>query len=72
MGAFGMTSHPDRQEALREEVTGGSSIEVQLHLSHAELAMIDDWIERHKAPKPSRIDAIHRLLGCALIEHPGQ
>ena len=72
MGAFGMKNDHDRQEALREEVTGGSSIEVQLHLSHAELAMIDDWIERHKAPKPSRIDAIHRLLGCALIEHPGQ
>lgn len=72
MAAFGMKNDPAKQRALREEVTGGSSIEVQLHLSHAELAMIDDWIERHHHPRPSRIEAIHRLLGCALIEHPGQ
>ena len=72
MGAFGMKNDPDRQRALREEMTGGSSIEVQLHLSHEELAMIDDWIHRRRDPRPSRIEAIHRLLGCALIEHPGQ
>ena len=72
MAAFGMKNDPAKQRALREEVTGGSSIEVQLHLSPDELAMIDDWIERHRGTKPSRIDAIHRLLACALIEHPGQ
>lgn len=72
MGAFGMKNDHAKQDALMAEVAGGSSIEFQLHLSHGELAMIDDWIERHKAPKPSRIEAIHRLLGCALIEHPGQ
>lgn len=72
MGAFGMKNDPDKQRALREEMVGGSSIEVQLHLSPSELAMIDGWIERRKMPKPCRIDAIHRLLACALIEHPGQ
>ena len=72
MGAFGMKNDPAKERALHEEVSGGSSIEVQLHLSHEELEMIHDWILRHRDPKPSRIEAIHRLLGCALIEHPGQ
>jgi hypothetical protein len=72
MGAFGMKNDSERQEALRAEVEGGSSVEIQLHLSTEELARIDAWIERHQTTKPSRIDAIHRLLACALIEHPGQ
>jgi hypothetical protein len=71
-GAFGLKNDPAKQGALLAEVSGGSSIELQLHLSPAELAMVDDWIARHSEPKLSRIDAIHRLLGCALIEHRGQ
>lgn len=46
--------------------------EISVTLSKGELRALDLWIERHTEPRPSRPQALRRLLICGLTGHPGQ
>ena len=45
---------------------------MSVSLSADERTMLDEWIAKHPDPKPSREEAVRRLMTCGLIEHPGQ
>jgi hypothetical protein len=49
-----------------------SGAAVRVVLSAEQLSVLDDWIESRPDPKPSRPEAIRRLITCALVDHPGQ
>lgn len=53
-------------------VDAPTSIEICVKLKHDELAALDSWIAAHPKPRPSRPQAIHRLMICGLLDHPGQ
>ncbi|MGZ8999401.1 MAG: hypothetical protein ACXW2T_11165 [Allosphingosinicella sp.] len=72
MGAFGIDCPPEDRAHYLESGGRTDEDELRLKLSADELKMVDAWIERHPDPKPTRAQAIHRLLISALIEHPGQ
>ena len=70
----GFDMHGDQEERESHVPSGrpGESTAPPFTLSATELKMLDAWIERHADPKPTRVEALHRLLACALLEHPGQ
>lgn len=72
MGAFGMPRGEEQRENRMPGDRPGESAAPPFALSATELKMLDAWIERHADPRPTRAEALHRLLACALIEHPGQ
>ena len=72
MGAFGMHCGEDERELYMHSGPPSQSAAPSFTLSAFELTMLDTWIERHPDPKPSRVEALHRLLAGALSEHPGQ
>jgi|GEM_PF-4247861 len=72
MGAFGMHSDPEGREFYLRNSGLKKPDHDGVALTADELKMVDAWIERHPDPKPSRPEAVHRLLICALSEHPGQ
>lgn len=40
--------------------------------SEDQLSAPDNWVAARPEPRPSRPEAIRRLLTCALVDHPGQ
>ena len=72
MGALGMNRDQEQRESRMPGDRPGESAAPPFTLSATELTMLDSWIERHADPKPTRVEALHRLLACALLEHPGQ
>ena len=48
------------------------SADISVRLNGLELFCLDEWIERHEEPRPSRSEAIRRLMRAGLTEHPGQ
>lgn len=50
----------------------GATAVVRVALSGDQLSGLDSWIAARPEPKPSRPEAIRRLITCALIDHPGQ
>jgi hypothetical protein len=72
MGAFDMHCGESGRERDTHGGGPGDSTASSFTLSAFELRMLDSWIERHPDPKPSRVEALHRLLAGALSEHPGQ
>lgn len=49
-----------------------SGAEVIVSLNALETYCLDEWIEKHQEPRPSRAEAIRRLMRMGLCEHPGQ
>ena len=45
---------------------------IKVALSGDQLSALDNWIAARPEPRPSRPEAIRRLLTCALVDHPGQ
>ena len=45
---------------------------IRVALSTDRLSALDEWIATRPEPRPSRPEAIRRLMACALIDHPGQ
>jgi hypothetical protein len=45
---------------------------VSVTLSDVELNALDHWIARRREPRPTREEAIRRLVQCGLSGHPGQ
>jgi hypothetical protein len=72
MGAFGMHCDAEERERYMHSGRPAEPGAPPFSLSSTELKSLDAWIERHPDPKPTRVEALHRLLACALIEHPGQ
>jgi hypothetical protein len=45
---------------------------VVVNLNALETYCLDEWIEKHEEPRPSRAGAIVRLMRIGLSDHPGQ
>jgi hypothetical protein len=52
--------------------SGPTGAEVTITLNALETYCLDEWIERHEEPRPSRSEAIRRLMRIGLNGHPGQ
>jgi hypothetical protein len=61
-----MQQKPAGSKAVDEGAT------ILLQLSPTETWSLDAWIERHDEPRPTRSEAVHRLVLMGLCEHPGQ
>jgi hypothetical protein len=54
-----------KSETGREARPAGPSTQIGLRLKAAQLASLDEWIQRQAEPKPTRPEAIRRLLECS-------
>ncbi len=50
----------------------GSGAVIKVALTADLVSVLDDWTAGRPDPKPSRPEAIRRLVTCALVDHPGQ
>ena len=55
-----------RAETVEEGAT------LVINLSQIETWALDYWIGRHVEPRPTRSEAVYRLVLMGLGEHPGQ
>jgi hypothetical protein len=46
--------------------------EVTVTLNALETYCLDEWVEKHAEPRPSRAEAILRLMRIGLCGHPAQ
>jgi hypothetical protein len=60
-----MNAAPALQEPDRSRV-------INVALNEVELLALDHWIARRREPRPTREEAVRRLVKCGLSGHPGQ
>lgn len=60
------------QKGLGKDAAGDGEVALTVTLTPTEAAVLDEWIARHEAPRPSRAQAVRRLVCSGLTGHPGQ